>query len=462
VPTDEPRTRLGQRLERGLRLGRFQRPAVALSTLFGLLVLGGTALLLLPVARAGEGGAPLLTALFTSTSAVCVVGLTTVDTATYWSTFGHVVIAALVQIGGFGITTLASLVALLISRRLGLRTRLMAQAESRALDLGDIKRVLLGVALITAVVQSAIALVLTLRFWLAYDYSLPQAIWYGTFHSITAYNNAGFALFSDNLVGFVSDWWICIPICVAVIVGGLGFPVLFELIRERRSARTWSAQVRLTLVTTAVLLVGGFALILAFEWNNPQTLAGLDVPTRVLASIFQSVQPRTAGFNTLNYGEMENTSLLTTNLLMFVGGGSASSAGGIKVTTLAVLVLALRAELRGDADVNAFRRRMPVEATRQALAVSFAYCALLMTGTLALLVLAPGVDLSSALFETGSALATVGLSTGITPALPADAQWLLALLMFIGRLGPLTLASAIALRQRRQLYRWPIERPIIG
>ena len=174
-----------------------------------------------------------------------------------------------------------------------------------------------------------------------------------------------------------------------MIIGGLGFPVLFELIRERRSTRAWSAQVRLTLVTTAVLLVGGFALILAFEWNNPQTLAGLDAPTRVLASIFQSVQPRTAGFNSLDYGQMENTSLLTTNLLMFVGGGSASSAGGIKVTTLAVLVLALRAELRGDADVNAFRRRMPVAATRQALAVSFAYCVLLMAGTLALLVAGP-------------------------------------------------------------------------
>jgi Trk-type K+ transport system membrane component len=234
------------------------------------------------------------------------------------------------------------------------------------------------------------------------------------------------------------------------------------LIRERRSARTWSAHVRLTLVTTGLLLASGFALILAFEWNNPQTLAGLDVPTRVLASIFQSVQPRTAGFNTLDYGQMENTSLLTTNLLMFVGGGSASSAGGIKVTTLAVLVLALRAELRGDADVNAFRRRLPAGATQQALAVSFAYGLLLMGSTLTLLVFAPGLDLSAALFEAGSALATVGLSTGITATLPADAQWLLTLLMFIGRLGPLTLASAIALRQHRQLYRWPVERPIIG
>ena len=421
----------------------------------------GTALLALPVSRAGPGGASLLEAAFTSTSAVCVTGLTVVDTPEYWSGFGEGVILALIQVGGFGIMTLASLLGLLVARRLGLRTRLTAQTETKSLGLGDVRRVLVGVAAFSLVFELLAALILTLRLHTAYDEPLGQAAYHGVFHAVSAFNNAGFALYSDNLVRFATDPVISLTVAFAVIAGGLGFPVLFELRRELLTPSTWTVHTRIVVWATLILLVAGMVSVTAFEWSNPETLGPLSVPAKLLVGFFHGVQPRTAGFNSLDYGAMNETTWLATDVLMFIGGGPAGTAGGIKVTTVAVLTFMVLAEIRGDASVHLHNRRIPLGAQRQALSVALLAMAVVVAGTLALLALTDEA-LDRVLFETISALSTVGLTTGITADLPASAQTLLMALMFLGRVGTITLASALALRSRPLLYRLPEERPIIG
>ncbi len=439
---------------------RLDRPARLIGVAFAVAILVGSALLMLPVATTEDGGASFLTAAFTSTSAVCVTGLIVVDTATYWSTFGQVVIMLLIQIGGFGIMTLASVLALFVARRLGLKTRMLAQAETGALDLGDVRRILIGVAGFTLLFEAVVAVVIALRLGFAYDYSVGSAVYRGVFHSITSFNNAGFALWSDNLVGFVTDGWISLAICFGVITGGLGFPVWLEL-RRQLAPRRWSIHTKLTLVMTLILLAVGFFAVLGFEWNNAATLGPLDTPGKLLASFFQGVQPRTAGFNSLNYGAMEDETLLVSTALMIIGAGSASTGGGIKVTTMALLALMAWAELRGDPEVNAFGRRISAGTQRQALTITLLALAGVLACTLVLIIVSP-FDVTSTLFESASAFGTVGLSTGITPQLPSSGQIALIVLMYLGRIGPHTLGVALALRERPRRTRYAEGRPIIG
>ncbi|MDP3891892.1 TrkH family potassium uptake protein [Nocardioides sp.] len=439
----------------------FRHPAQVIVTAFAAAVLVGTALLMLPVARVGPDGTSLLTALFTATSAVCVTGLVTVDTPTYWSGFGQAVILGLIQVGGFGIMTLASLVGLLLSRKMGLRSRLTAAAETKSLGLGDVRAVIVGVAKVSILFESATAVLLTGRFMLGYDEPLGRAVYLGVFHAVSAFNNAGFALYSDSLIGFVGDPWICLPIAVAVIFGGLGFPVLFELRRHLGRPRRWSLHTKLTLGTSAALLAGGALFVTGSEWDNPETLGGLNTPGRLLAGFFQAVMPRTAGFNSLDYGEMRDGTLLGTDILMFIGGGSAGTAGGIKVTTFIILFYVIYAEVRGERHVNAADRRIGERVQRQALTVALLSVGLIMSATLLLLELTD-LPTRDVLFETISAFSTVGLSTGITADLPPVGQFVLVLLMFVGRLGPITLVSALALREKQQRYTLPEGRPLIG
>lgn len=421
----------------------------------------GTVLLMLPVARTGPGGADPLTALFTSTSAVCVTGLSTVDTPNYWSTFGQIVILGLIQVGGFGIMTLTSLLTMLVWRRLGLRSRLTAAAETKSLGPGEVRSVLKGVLLLTVLFEAVVAVALTLRFALGYDESWGRASYLGVFHGISAFNNAGFALYSDNLIGFVDDPWICLPIAFAVIAGGLGFPVWLELIRHRARWRQWSMHSTMTVGATLALLLIGAVAVTAAEWDNPATLGALDAPGRILAGFFHSVMPRTAGFNAIDYGQVEDSTLLVTCLLMFIGGGSAGTAGGIKVTTFLLLFWVIWAEVRGQRDVTAHGRRISDRAIRQALTVALLAVGVVTMAT-TLLSLLTDLTLEAIFFEVVSAFATVGLSTGITGTLPESAQLVLVALMFLGRLGPITLVSALALRERDNLYRLPEGRPLIG
>jgi len=416
---------------------------------------------MLPLSRAGDGGAPALVALFTSTSAVCVTGLAVVDTPTYWSGFGQAVILGLILVGGFGSMTLASLLGLLVSRRMGLRTRLTAAAETKSIGIGDVRAVLLGVAKVSLLFESVTAVALTLRFLLGYDEPFGRAAYLGPFHAVSAFNNAGFALYSDNLMGFVTDPWICLPIACAVIVGGLGFPVLFELRRHLARPDRWSLHTRLTVWTSAALLLLGTLFVSWSEWTNPGTLGPLDTPGRLLAGFFQSVMPRTAGFNSLDYGAMNSGTLLGTNVLMFIGGGSAGTAGGIKVTTFVLLFFVIIAEVRGEPTVHAFDRRIGDRVQRQALTVALLSVGAVVSAALLLLEITDFAT-DRILFEVVSAFATVGLSTGITANLPGSGQLVLVFLMFLGRLGPITLVSALALRERQRLYQLPEGRPLIG
>jgi trk system potassium uptake protein len=436
-------------------------PSQLVAVAFVLAIIVGGLLLWLPISTSGPGNGSFLTAMFTSTSAVCVTGLVVVDTPAYFTTFGEVVIMGLVQIGGFGIMTLTSLLALLVVRRLGLRSRLIAQAESGTLQLGDVRRVLLGVLMLSAFFELIAATVIAARLAIGYDYSAGRAIYHGIFHAVTAFNNAGFALYTDNLIPFAADGWILVSVGAAIIAGGLGFPVWLELRRIPRGPRRWSLHTKLTLAVTAVLLAGGFVAFLGFEWSNEETIGGLSAPGKLLASFFGSVTPRTAGFNTIDYAEAMPETLLVTDLLMFIGTGSAATGGGIKVTTVAVLALMVYAESRGDTTVNAFGRRVPPVAQRQAFTVAFLALAAVAICTLLLEAVSP-FGLQQTLFEAISAFGTVGLSTGITPDLPGSGKVILIVLMFLGRVGPHVVGTALVLREREQLFKHPEERPIIG
>ena len=427
---------------------------------FALAIAGGTGLLLLPTSTAGPGGATFLQALFTATSAVCVTGLAVVDTGTHWSGSGQAVVLLLVQVGGLGIMTATSLVALLLFRRLGLRSRLLAQTEAGLPELGGLQALVRRVVLLALVVEAVVAVALALRFAVLGD-PPATAAWRGVFHSVMAFNHAGFALFSDSFSSYALDEWLTVPVMVAVVLASLGFPVLFEVAREWRTPRLWSLHSKLTLLGTAVLVVAGTLGVAAVEWGNDGTLGELAVGDKLAVALFQSVNPRTAGFQSLDYAEAHPATLLLTDVLMFVGGGAASTSGGVGVATCLLLGAVLLAEARGDADVTTLGRRAPAGTVRQAFSISLLAVLAVVAGTAALTLLAD-VELGAALFEVTSALATVGLSAGVTATLPPGAQVLLVVLMYVGRLGPLAVATVLLAREARVRYRLPEERVLLG
>ncbi|SFT07244.1 TrkH family potassium uptake protein [Saccharopolyspora flava] len=438
-----------------------RRPSVPIVLGFAALIAVGTVLLMMPFSSESGEATGLVPALFTATSAVCVTGLIVVDTPTYFSTAGEIIILGLIQLGGLGIMTVASLLSLLMFRRFGLRMRLTAQAETKALGLGEVRRMVTRVIGLSLLFELVVAVVLTARLIIGYQETVGRAIYDGVFHAISAFNNAGFALRSDSLMSFATDPWFMLPICLAVIAGGLGFPVWVEIFRHLRGARRWTMHAKVTLWATAALLVVGVLGTTVAEWANPATLGPLSWPGKLLAGFTTGVMPRTAGFNSLDVGAFHPATLLLQDILMFIGGGSAGTAGGIKVTTFALLAFVILAEIRGEPTVHVLGRQLPSTVQRQALTIVLLGVAVVMLTVLALLVISP-FGLDQVLFEAVSAFATVGLSTGITGDLPAFGQILLVLLMFIGRLGPITLASALALRERVRRYELPEERPIVG
>ncbi|MGW0811543.1 TrkH family potassium uptake protein [Nonomuraea sp. NPDC002799] len=438
-----------------------RHPAQIVAAGFVLAIVAGAVLLALPLATTAREPATWVVALFTATSAVCVTGLVVVDTESHWSPFGEVVIAALVQVGGLGIMTMATVFTLLLSGRLGLRAKIAAQAETKTLSMSDVRRVVRKVVLFSLVCEAIAAAVLTARFMIGYGESFGRAAYLGVFHSVTAFNNAGFALWPDNLMRFVTDPWICLTIAVAVIVGGLGFPVVFELARSWRHPRRWTVLTRITMGVTATLLVLGTLVFLMTEWRNPRTLGALDDSGKLLAAFFTAVMPRSAGFNTLDIAQMHPSSWLATDLLMFIGGGSAGTAGGLKVTTFGLLAFVVWAEMRGESRVNVGHRRLPETTQRQAVTITVLGMALVAVSTYVLLAMT-SYGLDQVLFEVIAAFGTAGLSTGITASLGTAGHLLLAVLMFIGRIGPLTLGSALALNRRSRHYELPEERVIVG
>lgn len=437
-------------------------PARLVPLAFVGVILAGAAVLTLPISRTGIGTAPPgLAALFTAVSATCVTGLSTVDVSTYWTSFGHVVILLLIQAGGFGIMTVATLLSLIVRGRLGLRETLVAQAESHTLNIGDVGRVLRRVALTMMLVESAVAVALTMRFLFGYQMGPGSSAWHGLFHSVSAFNNAGFSLNSDSLVRFVSDGWICLPICLAIAIGGIGYPVIFELRKVWRHPGSWSMHARLTVWGSLILFLVGAVGFAIFESGNPATLGPLDAGGRTVASITGSVMPRTAGFNSVDYGQMTSESMAMYYILMFIGGGSAGTAGGIKVATFFMLGFVILAEIRAERDVTIGRRAVPVSTQRQALTVSLLGVGAVFAGTIAMVV-ASDLPLHTVVFEVISAFGTVGVSAGITSSLPPTAQFVIMSLMFVGRVGTVTAASALALRSNKRRYQLPEESPLVG
>ncbi len=437
------------------------RPARTVAVGFAATILIGGLLLASPLSSSTGQYTDLIDAIFTATSAVCVTGLAVLDTATQFSIFGKIVIIVLIQLGGLGIMLVASLFSLSILGKLSLKAKITTQTEAKAVEGQDVKNASLSIVKVTFIIEGAIALLLAGRFFFGYGYDPGKALAYGAFHAISAFNNAGFALYSDNLVGFAADPWVCLPIAAAIILGGLGFPVILQIRRYARNRLKWSMNTKLVLVGTAVLLAVGTVFITGMEWSNPDTLGPMPIQDKVLAGFFQSVQTRTAGFNSIDIGAMHGATWLGMDVLMFVGAGPAGTGGGIKITTFAVLLFILFTELRGESAVNIFGKRLSRSVHRQAISVVLMAVAAVLSGTMILLVVT-NFTLDECLFEAISAFATVGLSTGITPDLPPSGEWVLIALMYLGRVGVLSLGSALALRDKKAVFELPKERPAIG
>ncbi len=437
-------------------------PASVLASAFLAAIVLGTLLLMLPFAAASGEGAPLLTALFTATSAVCVTGLVVVDTGTYWSGPGQFIVMALFQMGGFGMMTSATLMVLLMGGQMKLRTRLLLQTETHALSLGDVRSVARVVLVVTVGCEAVVGIWLALRFSQKLDMGWSEALWHGMFHSISAFNNAGFSTWPDNVMRHVTDVWVLAPLMLAIVVGGLGFPVISELWANRHNRRPrWSVHATLTIWGSLGLVVIGTLLIWWAEASNPKTLAPLSLGQQGLAALFTSVSARTAGFNALDIGALSTETLAAHYVLMFIGGGSAGTAGGVKVTTTFVILLIVWNEIRGRRDVEFRGRRISTPVQRQALTILVMSGIAVSLGTLIIIPMAP-FPLEKLLFEVISAFATVGLSTGITADLPPAAQWVIITLMYAGRVGVVTLALALATNQATRAFRYPEEKPIVG
>ncbi|MFC0420263.1 TrkH family potassium uptake protein [Glutamicibacter ardleyensis] len=423
-----------------------------------------TSLLAAPFSSASGEPTPLHDALFTAVSAVCVTGLTTVSTAVHWSFAGQLVMLIGTFMGGLGILTLASIFSLAVSRKLGVRGKLMAQNSmntNAASALGEVGS-LLRIVILTAVsLQALIAALLIPRFILLGEDFL-SAIWHGVFYAVSAFNNAGFTPHSDGLVPYETDLWILGPLMLGVFLGSLGFPVIMVLLAHRFNVKKWNLHTKLTILVTLILLVAGTALWLLVEWNNPRTIGSLNSGDKFIHGLFASVMTRSGGFNLVDQNDIGQVTVLVTDALMFAGGGSASTAGGIKVTTIAVMFLAIMAEVRGERDAKAFGRRIPEGTMRVAVSVVAMGATLVMVATGLLLAIDEQVGFSRALFESISAFGTVGLSMGVSAEMPPAGKYVLSALMFAGRIGSITLASALTMRHRDTLFSLPEERPIIG
>lgn len=443
------------------KIDRFARtsPARLALFVFGGIILVETLLLLLPFATTTGERAPFINALFTSTSAICVTGLTVVDTATYWSFFGQLVLAFGMKIGGLGVMTLASILALAVSRHIGLTQRLLAASE-KTTQLGEVGSLIRAVVITSTSCEALIFLVLLPRF-LSLHESFFDAAWHALFMAISIFNNAGLVSLSEGMGPYLGDWWMVTPIILGTFVGALGFPVVLDLAAHWKKPSKLSLHSKLTLSTYVIIWILSAFMIAISEWNNRNTFAPLETHEKIQTALLFGVNARSSGISTLDVGQMTRGSWFLLDAMMFIGGGSASTAGGIKVTTLAVMILAIVAEARGDRDVESFKRRIPPSVVR--LCVAVAGCGAIIVGiSIFCLLNITDYSLDVIGFEVVSAFATVGLSTGITPELPILAKYALVALMFAGRIGTMTVAAALALRERRRVIRMPEERPAIG
>ena len=442
------------------RRGRSPAQLIALS--FAAAIAAGTLMLRFPVAHAPGADVGWLDALFTATSAVCVTGLIVVDTGRDFSPVGQAVIAILIQMGGLGILTVGTLLALVTGRRLGFRERVNVQTQLSSLQVGGVVRLVRQIVVVVLGVELVGALLLYPSMAAADGWG-PGA-WQAVFHSVSAFNNAGFSLYADSLIRYAADPVVNIVILALIVLGGLGFVVVVNLIAlQRRRQRTpLSLHTKIALSATGLLIGTATILLLALEWSNPRTLGALSGPVKVMAALFQAITPRTAGFNTVDYAGMQPATLLVTILLMFIGGNPGSTAGGIKTVTFVVLVGSAWSLSRGRGELQLFGRRVPVQAAVRAGVIALTSFMVVASGLIVLSMTEPGQGVLPLAFETFSAFGTVGLSMGITPDLSPAGKLIIVALMFIGRLGPLTLGLALAEAPPEQRIEYPVEDVVVG
>jgi trk system potassium uptake protein len=440
-----------------------QRPGVALALGFLVLIAVGTLILTLPISSAHSAWTHPIDALFTATSAVCVTGLVVVDTADHWSGFGQVVILTLVQLGGFGFMTGSTLLLLLVvGRRTALSDRIVAQESAGVRDLGSVRTVLRRVAAFTLIAEGIGAVVLTVAFAIRYG-DLAKGAWYGLFHAVSAFNNAGFDLMGgfNSLGSFASDPLVLVPIAMLIVLGGLGVAIVGDLAAKRGWIRL-ALETKLVVVMSVTLIVGGMLALLVFEWSNPRTLGALPPIQRPLNALFESIAFRSAGMSTIPAGELTGSSLLVGIALMFIGTASGSTGGGIKLTTFSILLASIVSTVLGRRHTEAFGRRVSEVIVYRALTVALLSVAAVFATTLLLQITTRTDNILPIAFETVSAFGTVGDSTGITPTLPDTSLLVLIVTMYVGRLGPLTFALALAARSRSVTARPALETIRIG
>lgn len=435
-------------------------PPQILAIGYAVIVLIGTLLLMLPSANQTGRPLPLIDAFFTATSAVCVTGLVVVDTGTFFNVFGQTVIMILIQIGGLGFMTMATLFALVFQRRISLRDRLLLQEAMNQGTVEGIVRLIRRVLYYSLAIEAVGALLFTVR--LAFDMPLGRAFYFGIFHSISFFNNAGFDVFGNfrSLTDYVDDPFMNLIAIALIVLGGLGFIVLSDLADFRPKSRL-SMHSKVVLSTTGMLILLGFTIILIFEWGNPGTLGGLDWGGRLWGALMQSVAPRTAGVNSVDLTQLHQATQFLLLILMFIGASPGSTAGGIKTTTFAVTIGAMIAMMRGRDDVVFFRQRLGRDRILKALTIILLALALVI-GVAMLLSATEDHDFMLVLFETTSAFGTVGLSLGLTPDLSTFGKIMIALTMFAGRVGLLTLVYALKPRKTPGKLRYPEGKIIIG
>jgi trk system potassium uptake protein len=431
----------------------------------GLVVLGWLGFLFLPGLYEG---APMhwVDALFISASAVCVTGLSTIDVPIVLTFWGELWLVVLIQAGALGILTFAAMVAVAAGRRSGLDIEQAAGSYVAVLPRGTPRQMLGTIFAVTMAVE-AIGALLLFALW-AGEHGVVKSLWLAVFHAVSAFGNAGFSLFSDNLTGQQRHPLVLLVISALIVVGGIGFPVIQDLrFRLRKQHRRLTTHTRLVLTATAVLVLGGAACFLFFEWNRQ--LAQLGLVDRVANALLMSITPRTAGFNSVNYDGITNASLYLTFALMWIGGGPASTAGGAKVTTVSLLALVLWARLRGEAHVSAGGRTVPDETVNRATGLAVGMALILLGFLMLMVAFEPAADVAEErsqlvrlTFEVQSALSTVGLSMNLTPTLATGSKLTLVVTMLLGRVGPLAVLGAMALRSQRTSFRYAHEDVLIG
>jgi trk system potassium uptake protein TrkH len=428
---------------------------------FAIIILIGSILLSLPIATQNGEGMNWINAIFTATSATCVTGLVVVDTGTTFSLFGQVVILILIQIGGLGFMTFGTFLAMLARKKISFRQRLLLQESLNNSSTQGIIKLSITILIFTLLAELIGSILLAIRF--SFDMPIQKAIYFGIFHAVSNFNNAGFDIMGDykSFTEYVDDPIVSLVMIALIILGGIGFIVVHDIF-ENRSFRKISLHTKVVLTTTAILLVAGSVLIFALEYNNPKTLGPLSLGGKLLASVFQAVTPRTAGSNTLNIPDLTISTLFLTIIFMFIGASPGSTGGGIKTTTFATLMGAAWSQIKGKRDVEFFKLRIIPTMIYKALTITLIAMLLIIVVTMLLSITEKTNDFLKILFETVSAFGTVGLSMGLTPGLTVFGKIIISVTMFVGRLGPLTVAIALAEQNEKENYRYPKGKFMIG